>query len=112
MTDGSILHAIERIYPYAAQHAGYYSAMLATADYASVDIGNLFYYAQGYAHVCYENGISNRYITVRDLCNMQLGEVVVPELPTAQAQPAGKKRSLLRRALNKARVILSRWADE
>ena len=112
MTDGSILHAIERIYPYAAQDAGYYSAMLATTDYASVDIDNLFYYAQGYAHICYENGISNRYITVRDLCSMQLGEICAPaELSSVQAQPAGK-RSLLRKVLNKARVILSRWANE
>lgn len=112
MTDGSILHAIERIYPFAAQHAGYYSAMLATADYASVDIGNLFYYAQGYAHVCYDKGIVNRYITVRDLCNIQLGEAISPaEHSAAQAQPAGR-RSLLRRIMNKARVILSRWANE
>lgn len=113
MTDGSILHAIERIYPYVAQQAGYYSAMLATADYASVDIGNLFYYAQCYSHVCFENGIRNRFITVRDLCSMQLGGgVTVPaEIPVVQVQPSGR-RSLLRRILNKARVILSGWANE
>lgn len=70
-TDGSILHAIERIYPYVAQYAGYYSAMLMTADYAAVDVGNLYYYAQRYAHTCFESGIANRFITVRDLCNMR-----------------------------------------
>lgn len=112
MTDGSILHAIERIYPYAAQQAGYYSAMLATADYTSVDIGNLFYYAQCYTHVCFDNGIQNRFITVRDICNMRLGGEAAPaELPVVQAPPPAS-RSLPRRILNKARGILSRWANE
>lgn len=74
-TDGSILHAIERIYPYAAQHAGYYSAMLMTADYAAVDVGNLYYYAQRYAHTCFEGGIANRFIAVRDICDMRLDKI-------------------------------------
>lgn len=112
MTDGSVLHAIERIYPYVAQHAGYYSAMIATTDYASVDIGNLFYYSQSYSHVCYENDIRNRFITVRDICNMRLGGDHVPaEVPTVQP-PVPVKRSMLRRALGKARRVLTRWAYE
>lgn len=114
MTDGSILHAIERIYPYVAQHAGYYSAMLSTADYASVDIGNLNYYAQGYTHVCFENGICNRFITVRDLCNMKMGSLnMTEEIPVEQvAEQPMMRKSLLHKILNKARVTLSRWANE
>lgn len=105
MTDGSILHAIERIYPYAAQHAGYYTAMLMTADYAAVDIGNLTYYAQRYAHVCFENGIANRFIAVRDLCSMRLGD------ETGQAAPAvQEKDSRLRRFGGKVRRVLTHWA--
>lgn len=102
MTDGSVLHAIERIYPYVAQHAGYYSALLMTADYASVDIGNLTYYAQRYAHVCFENGIANRFITVRDTCSARLGPVW---------QSDGKS-SRLRRIGGKIRNILTRWSYE
>lgn len=114
MTDGSILHAIERIYPYVAQHAGYYSAMLSTADYAAVDIGNLFYYSQGYAHTCFDNGIKNRLITVRDICDMRMdamGGAAAPSSAQAVSQPAGK-RSLPRRVLNKVRGVLARWANE
>lgn len=114
MTDGSILHAIERIYPYVAQHAGYYSAMLATADYASVDIGNLYYYAQGYAHVCYDNGISNRFNAVRDLCNMAMGSMKPEEgIPVAPAaNRSARVKFLMHKILSKARMKLARWANE
>lgn len=108
MTDGSILHAIERIYPYVAQHAGYYSALLAAADYAAVDIGNLAYYTQQYAHACFENGIANRFIAVRDLCSMRLGPAVT-ETGTA---PQGQKHSKIRRIAGKVRSVLTRWAYE
>ncbi len=40
VTDGTILHAIERIYPYAAQEAGYYSAWGFIDRYASIVITN------------------------------------------------------------------------
>lgn len=64
--DGSLLHAIERIYPYCAQQAGFYSALLMTTDYSAVELGNLQFYAQRFTHVCFDHGIENRYITVRD----------------------------------------------
>lgn len=99
-TDGSILHAIERIYPYAAQQAGYYSAMLMTADYASVDIVNLSYYAREYTHVCYESGISPWFVyaSVQEACGRVLG---VP----------GQMLSPLRRLLRRVRRKLKSWAD-
>ena len=107
-TDGSILHAIERIYPFVAQHAGFYSALLMTADYASVDVGNLYYYAQRYAHVCFENGIANRFITVRDLCDMQLSPAGTPVSVNTEVKMPG----IIRRILNKVRPVLTRWAYE
>lgn len=114
MKDGSILHAIERIYPYVAQHSGYYSAMVATTDYMAVDVGNLYYYAQQYAHVCFENGIMNRFITTRDLCSMQLDrtrpQAAVTAQPDAVQSPAA--RSLFRRIYNKMYRVLLRWAYE
>lgn len=43
MTDGSILHAIERLYPFAAQQKGYYSAWLLSSKLAKMEITNLYY---------------------------------------------------------------------
>ncbi len=70
--DGTIMHAVERIYPYCAQQAGYYSALLMTTEHSSIELGNLEFYAQTYAHVCFENGIANRYIAVRDTLDKRL----------------------------------------
>ena len=42
-TDGTILHAIERIYGYAVQNDGYYVAWCATTDYISMYLDNLIY---------------------------------------------------------------------
>ncbi len=41
MTDGTLLHAIERIYPFVAQQAGYYSAWSFSDDFARTQLTNL-----------------------------------------------------------------------
>lgn len=41
--DGTILHAIERIYPFSAQQAGYYSVWCETEDYARRYMINLYH---------------------------------------------------------------------
>ncbi|WP_018212329.1 rhamnan synthesis F family protein [Desulfitobacterium hafniense] len=41
--DGTILHAIERSYPFAAQQAGFYSAWVLTDTYAKVQLTNYHY---------------------------------------------------------------------
>lgn len=41
--DGTILHAIERIYPFVAQHEGYYSAWGLSDKFARIEITNLSY---------------------------------------------------------------------
>lgn len=41
--DGTISHAIERILPYVAQAQGYYSGIVMSQDYASLQISNLDY---------------------------------------------------------------------
>lgn len=71
-TDGTPLHAVERVYPYVAQHAGYYTAMVMTERYSAVEVGNLQYYAQTYAHLIYGAGIRSRFIGMRDLLDMNL----------------------------------------
>lgn len=45
--DGTISHALERIYPYVAQSQGYYSGCLMNTDYASLNNTNLYYYLSG-----------------------------------------------------------------
>lgn len=101
LKDGSILHAIERIYPYVAQEAGYYSAMVDTADYAALDLGNLSYYAQQYTEGCFESGIASRFITVRDLCNARIsGTAPAPAVAEEPEVEGGKLRK-----------ILIKWAD-
>lgn len=42
-TDGTLLHAIERIYPYVAQQEGYYPAWVMTDSFASIEVDNLFF---------------------------------------------------------------------
>lgn len=42
-TDGTLLHAVERIYPYVAQEAGYYSAWVLSDEYMRLEWGNLAY---------------------------------------------------------------------
>ncbi len=41
--DGTLLHAIERIYPFIAQEAGYYSGYITTVEYAEVEYTNWDY---------------------------------------------------------------------
>lgn len=42
--DGTLLHAIERIYPFVAQDAGFYSAYLLNAKYAQLEFSNYYHY--------------------------------------------------------------------
>jgi Lipopolysaccharide biosynthesis protein len=42
-TNGTILHAIERIYPYVSQHEGYYPAWVLADSSARMEITNLYY---------------------------------------------------------------------
>ena len=45
--DATILHAIERIYPFCVQEAGYYTAWVMTDHYARIELDNLEYLNQG-----------------------------------------------------------------
>ncbi|MDR1797139.1 MAG: rhamnan synthesis F family protein [Clostridiales Family XIII bacterium] len=46
--DGTLLHAIERIYPFVCQDAGYYPAFAMTDRYAQLEFTNLHNVLQGY----------------------------------------------------------------
>lgn len=49
--DGTLLHAIERIYPFVVQQAGYYPAVVMTDKFAAIEYGNLHHYLRGYNKV-------------------------------------------------------------
>ncbi len=42
-TDGSLLHAIERLYPFVAQYEGYYPAWLFSDTFAKIEMDNLYF---------------------------------------------------------------------
>lgn len=50
--DGTISHAIERVYAYVAQDAGYYTAMVMNEEYARIEHTTLTYYAMHYGNQC------------------------------------------------------------
>lgn len=55
--DGTILHAIERIYPFVVQEEGYYPAICMTDKFAAIEYGNLRYYVRSYNKILLSNGI-------------------------------------------------------
>lgn len=57
--DGTILHAIERIYPYVAQQEGYYTAIIMADEYARIEFSNLRYYLRNYNKCLIQHGIIN-----------------------------------------------------
>lgn len=55
--DGTLLHAIERIYPFVAQESGYYPAIGMTDKFAAIEYNNLRYYVREYNQVLVNHGI-------------------------------------------------------
>ena len=55
--DGTISHAIERIRPYVAQQAGYYTAYVMNDEYARIEYTNLHFYLAQIQKTCADNGI-------------------------------------------------------
>ena len=70
--DGTIMHAIERIYPYCAQSEGYYSSVVMTETYAGLDLATLYTYADGWAGMMAEKGIVGRFVDVRNAMRTRL----------------------------------------
>lgn len=67
--DGTLLHAIERIYPFIAQQSGYYPAIGMTDKFAAIEYNNLRYYVRGYNQVLVNNGIGPYYDQMVALMN-------------------------------------------
>lgn len=58
-TDHTILHAIERIYPYAVQQAGFYPAVLMADTFAAIEHTNLQYYTRQITRTMTKYGLCN-----------------------------------------------------
>lgn len=63
--DGTILHAIERIYAFACVEAGYYPAFAISDRYAAIEYSSLRYYVRDFNRVCINHGIMNYH---RNMC--------------------------------------------
>lgn len=70
--DGTILHAVERLYPFAAQQAGFYPAVLMVDKFANIEYTNLNYYARNYSRVALEHNICNYHEVMLDILRQRL----------------------------------------
>ena len=67
--DGTLLHAVERLYPFAAQQAGYYPARVMSDTYARIEINNLEYYVREYNRVLLDHHMGGyQHVMVDRLC--------------------------------------------
>ena len=57
--DGSILHAVERLYPFVVQQTGFYPATIMADEYARIEMTNLSYYLRNYNRILRDNNICN-----------------------------------------------------
>ena len=62
--DATILHAIERIYPFVAQQEGYYPAVVMAEHYAKIEFTNLRHYVQTYNRVLAKHEIFGKQKTL------------------------------------------------
>ena len=60
-TDGTILHAIERLYSFVVQQEGFYPAFVMTDEWAAIEYSNLHYYLRGYNRILMEHHIESYY---------------------------------------------------
>lgn len=63
--DGTVLHAIERIYAFACVEAGFYPAFAMSDRYAGVEYSSLRYYVREFNNLCIRHGIMNYH---RNMC--------------------------------------------
>lgn len=55
--DGTILHAIERIYSFASVEAGFYPAFVLSDRYAGIEYSNMRYYVREFNRICINHGM-------------------------------------------------------
>ncbi len=92
--DGTVMHAIERLYPFAAQQAGYFTAWVMPTNFAQIHITNYHKIAKDY-NVAFNKrvGISSReyYLSL-----IEIGNVTDPEKLTKNAVKTKAKKFILK----------------
>ena len=77
--DGTILHAVERVYPFVAQDAGYYSANLLNEEYTKIELTNLNFMLAELNRALYSNKVLSKngkhYFLVRNLKELLGGKL-------------------------------------
>lgn len=74
-TDGTLLHAVERIYSYTVQQEGYYPAWVFSDKGASIEITNLNHMVRGLNSVIFNEGSgAGKYPEVRDRLKIQCSQ--------------------------------------
>lgn len=113
-TDGTILHAIERIYPYAAQSAGYYPAFILEKNYARLDLTNFQYYIRNYNYELLNyGGIGGRYgfmqERLRDILNG--GKTPVQDMLDQYVEAEQKAREELQKYKEAHDRVVVEWEN-
>jgi lipopolysaccharide biosynthesis protein len=104
--DGTLLHAIERAYPFVAQDAGYYSANVMNDEYTKIELTNLNFMLSELNKVLYSNSLLKvhgmHYFLVRTLQEYVgkkltfirlLRTYVISKLPEFMRKPLIKMRN-------------------
>lgn len=64
--DGTILHAIERVYPYVVQAEGYYPAWIMNEQFASIEVDNLYFMLREMNRAVFDMFGANRHLLLVD----------------------------------------------
>ena len=78
-TDGTILHAIERLYPFAVQQEGYYPAIVMNDQWAAIEYTNLKYYVREYNNVLMKHQIESAHMYMLGELDrrLEMGDIAV-----------------------------------
>ena len=71
--DGTLLHAIERLYGITVQQAGFYPAYLLSDTYARLEYASLRHYVRSFTCVPVSHGYFGYYVHLRDEVNRRMG---------------------------------------
>lgn len=72
--DGTRLHAIERLYPFAVQQAGYYPAVSLVDKFAGIELNTLAYYTREYNKLLLKNHLGGYQHTMVEQMEYVLNE--------------------------------------
>lgn len=79
-TDGTLLHAIERLYSFAVQGEGYYPSILMADRMAALEYTNLMYYTREYNEAIMSKGYYGYFHQMRDSVKHNLREMGEPDV--------------------------------